>query len=176
MASINACCQPPNWVADNAKKAACDKVSNDSANDQRRMRNMTKISEQASLDANRLHHFMRLGGKHGNQIEATQRDQKDDGNHRPDRPEPGRHFPMPGNGRHPEGDSHYNSAMPQGEQRAAITGQTGTVAGVIPGQTVDGRQMIRIEAMLHAEYEGQDQPRQPVRRWSFHHQLQLTLR
>ena len=66
---------------------------------------------------------------------------------------------MPGHDGDAEGDRHDYRAMSQGKQCAAIAGQSGSMARVVAGQAVDGRQVIGIEAMLQAEHEGQDEQR-----------------
>jgi hypothetical protein len=109
-----------------------------------------------------------VGAQHGGQVQAAQGDKEGNRNDGAQRAEPFGHLPTASQRRNAKGNAHHHGAMAERKQGAAIARQARPGAGVIAGQTVDGRQMVGIEAVLHAEHESKDQQRQPVARQRFH--------
>ena len=142
---------------------------------QRRMRDVTQAPQPAAFQADRQHHLIGTRAQYSRQIEGTQRHQKRNRDQTPQQTKPFRHLPLTGQCRDAEGNRHDHHTMPQREQTAAIAGQRRTLPGIEAGQSVDGREMIGIEAVLHAEHKSQDHQRQEIGRQRIHGTRKMVL-
>ena len=166
--STTACSQPPNWFAVIANSAACEIVSNDTANNPPTRaiapgcEVRVKPPEQAAAQADRLHHPVGRCPEQSGAVEQAERGEECDRDPRSDILQPARDGPEVRGETDRKRHAKDDRAVPEGEEQPAPAGEARMGEAVEARQPVDRDQVVGVEAVLQPEHEHEGDEREPI--------------